>query len=292
MSGWRTAACAARSGKSAVANNRLRRAGRLLCMLGILAVPAAWAQFIVDAVPGGLVEIPLADRDEPRPEAYFGQRRILVTQFGRRWAGLIGLPRDMVPGRYVIQIAAEESENIEIRDFTVYPGRRDERPPVSLSGPPPGADAAELAWRDTLDAELPLNTPVPLPAQRTFGRYRETSQPDRQFVDFVVFTIPGDMTVRAPGSGRIAASLVLETDTYVWIDHGMGLFTRLGPLTRAALDTTAPVQAGEPVGIVRLDDDETPRPLFLSVFLNGAAINPFLIADIEASPVSTGDETP
>lgn len=274
-------------------SRQLVRAARALCLAGLLlGSPSASAQFILDAVPGGLVEIPLASRDQPRPEAWFGQRRILVTTFARRWVGLVGLPFSLVPGSYVIQLRLEDGADMEVRPFTVYPGRDTGRSPVARVGAPDRPpQQQELAWRETLDAELPLQAPVALPARPTFGRYHpapDTGSAEPDYADFVTFTIAADATAESPGAGRIAAASAHEAGTWLWIDHGMGLYTRLGPLSSTSVQPADAVAAGEPVGRIRLDDDDTPRALYLSVFLNGAAINPFLIADLDRSAAGAG----
>lgn len=264
-----------------------RRLQRGLCtIVGILLwAPAAPAQVVLDAVPGGLVEIPLASSDRARPQAFFGQRRILVMEFANRWAGLVGLPLSLLPGRYIIQVKLEENEDMEAREFTVYPGRRTREPPVDLRGPPPDVLALEPSWRETLDAELPLDAPVPLPADPLFGQYRLNGSPGSGRVAHVAFTVPGDMPVNAPDAGRIASTTVHETGTYIWIDHGMGLFTCVGPVSGTGLQESDPVDAGQVIGRIVLNEDEQPAPLYLSVFLNGTAVNPFLIADIRENGV-------
>lgn len=267
----------------------LARAARALCMLALLlGAPYASAQFILDAVPGGLVEIPLVSIDQGQPQAYFGRRRVLVTKFARRWVGVVGLPLSLVPGTYVIQVGLEGSENLETREFTVYPRHRGGGAVVSLPGPPADAPEPDFEWRESLDAELPLNAPVALPARQTFGRYRRQSgsgQSAPEYADFVAFTIAGSTVVKSPAAGRVAATSVHESGSYVWIDHGMALYTRLGPLTETTLRQSDHVSGGQPVGRVRLDEDEPPRDFYLSVFLNGTAINPFLISDIKKANV-------
>lgn len=270
----------------------LARTARALCLaVLLLGSPSASAQFVLDAVPGGLVEIPLASRDQPRPEAWFGQRRILVTTFARRWVGLIGLPFSLVPGNYVIQVRLEDGADVETRPFTVYPGRETGRSLVARVGAPDPPPQLALAWRETQDAELPLQAPVPAPARPTFGRYhptQDTGSGEPDYADFVAFSIAADATAGSPGAGRIAATSTQEAGTWLWIDHGMGLYTRLGPLSSTSVQPAEAVAAGEPVGRIRLDDNDTPRALYLSVFLNGAAINPFLIADLDRSGADDG----
>ncbi len=262
-----------------------RRLRSVVCFLGLLAgVAPASAQFIQDAVPGGLIEIPLAPLELSRPEAYFGQKQLLVMPFGRRWSGLAGLPLDMVPGTYVIQVHFTDSDKQEDRAFTVYPGRGGGRSQVALPGPPPEALDTEFAWREPLEAELPLSPPVAATARPLFGRYMEGSTAGDPYSDFVAFRIPGTLLVRAPGAGRVTDTIVQEAGTWVWIDHGMGLYTRLGPITDTNLKPSNTVAGGQAIGRLRLDEEDTPGIFYLSVFLNGAAVDPFLIFNMDNTP--------
>lgn len=276
-----------------------RYLGAALCALVLLSwIPGASARFILDAVPGGLVEIPLASADQPRPEAYFGQRRIMVTRFADRWEGVVGLPLSMVPGTYVIQVKLDDSEssdgeNFEDRTFTVYPGRGAGRRTATLPGPPPEALETDFTWREPLDAGLPLRGPVPAAARPSFGRLRQQSaEAGPAYADYVVFNITREMPVVTPGAGRVAATLAHESGAYVWIDHGMGLYSRLGPVSDTALNDSDRIEAGQVIGRIRLDEDDTPRLLYLSVFLNGAAVNPALIFDMETRAAGDDEDSP
>lgn len=266
----------------------------LVTLSVLLGPPPAAAQFIVDAVPGGLVEIPLAPVEQERPDAFFGQERVLVTRFARRWSGLVGLPLTLVPGRYVIQARTAEDDTLEQQAFTVYPARGEGHPPIELPGPPPEALETDFTWREPLAAALPLDAPVALPAHPTFGRHRqdpEDPEAGSAYADFVVFSIRGNLIVRTPEAGRIAATVSHDSGIYMWIDHGMALYTRLGPLSDTPLAPEAELTTGQTVGRVRLDEDETPRFLYLSVFLNGAAVDPFLIFEMEKADGPVSGET-
>lgn len=265
----------------------------------MIGAPGAFAQLILDAVPGGLVQIPLVSADQPRPEAYFGQKRIMVTRFAGRWEGVVGLPLTMVPGTYVIQLRLEEPEDgegdgdtMEDRTFTVYPGRRPGRPAAALPGPPPAAHRTDFAWREPVDAALPLRSPVEAAARPTFGRIQpQANGSNPPYVDYAAFTIDRDMPVTTPGAGRVAATLTHESGVYAWIDHGMTLYTRLGPLTDLAVNESDHLEAEQVIGRIRLDEDDTPQPFYLSVFLNSAAINPFLIFELQKKTDSAGDQS-
>lgn len=240
----------------------------------------AGAQVTLDAVPGGVTEIPLAPVDEPRPDAYFGLKRILVMQFGPQWVGLVGLPLDMVPGKYVIQVRSEEKEEPIVHEFTVHPRRINEQVPVQLPDMPLQIPKIDLAWREPLDARLPLNPPVSAPATPTFGRYQRISDSESVYLQFVTFRVDADTSVAAPGNGRVAAVRSHDTGTFVWIDHGMALFTCIGPMTRTTVKQGDRIELGRNIGKLVLDTMDEPRFLYWSVFFNGTAVNPFLVSDL------------
>jgi len=285
MSASPTAACCAPSATSSpVIRYWLAVAAFLYCM-------AAPAQVTIDAVPGGVVEIPLAPLDKERPRAYFGQKRVLTLAAGSRWAGIVGLPLTMVPGRYVLQASLPDSEEPVDHEFTVYPRRITGPAVVDHPDMPLDADEITLEWRDTLDAELPLNPPVPLPAQPLFGRFPRSSSSEAAYLDFVAFRIASDSTVTAPDKGRISHMESREQGAFICIDHGMGLFSCVGPLSRTGPVQGDEVEADQSLGQVILDAADKPEPLYWSVFLNGTAVNPFLVSNLTRAPLPDADQT-
>lgn len=251
----------------------------LMILLALVSPPVV-SQVTLDAVPGGVVEIPLTPLDQPRPTTTFGQERVLVMEFGKSWVGLVGLPLDLVPGQYIVQARTEGEDKPIVREFTVFP-RRTRRPAVvTLDESPPAPAGVKPIWRDSLDAGLPLSPPVDLPAEPLFGRYRQVSETRSEQVDFVVFRVTADTRVTAPGNGRVAAVTLEETGSFVWIDHGMGLFTRIGPLSATTRKINEPVEAGRSIGKFILENADEPRDLYWSVFLNGAVVDPFLVSSV------------
>lgn len=259
-------------------------------LLLILSAYGAAAQVTLDAVPGGVVEIPLVPLDQPHPATTFGQQRVLVKEFGSQWVGLVGLPLDLVPGRYIIQAWPDDDDKPLVREFTVYPRRTSRPAVVELPDAPPDQAGIEFTWRDTLDTAFPLAAPVPVSARALFGRYRQVSDTRSEHVDFVAFHIGIDMPVTAPGNGRIAATTGETSEKFVWVDHGMGLYTRIGPLTNATRSVNEPVETGQTIGRVVLETADQPRSLYWWVYLNGAAVDPFLVSNLERLPGGNGSD--
>jgi len=257
------------------------RVAALLLALALALPAAAPADIVLDAVPGGLTEIPLVPLEGPQPTAYFGQRRLLVTERASSWVGLVGLPLSLVPGGYLIRINPDAGEDMEVRRFTVFPRRTGSAGAVTLPGPAYEPDQSALAWRPELDAGLPLAAPVRYPPRPVFGRHWQSPGSAGQYTDFVVFDLLTDSAVRSPGAGLVAEVAQTDAGTYLLLDHGMGLFTRLGPLTETRRSAGDRVEAGAVVARVYLAEDEATRVLYFSVYLGGIAVNPALVTDVK-----------
>lgn len=257
---------------------------------GLLLAACLWwlpasAQITIDAVPGGIVEIPLGPVSEEPPQAYFGQRRILVTASGQEWVGLVGLPLSLMPGHYVVRTGVDDSEEPVAYEFTVFPRRLREKPVVEKPDLMPHIQRGDLAWRESLDAHLPLAPPLAAPARPLFGRHHQASPGESRYLDFVVFNVVSDTPVSAPGGGRVDRLETREDGTFLWIDHGMGLFTCTGPLTRVTVEQDDSLEPEQILGRIILDAGDQSEPLYWSVFLNGAAVNPFLLSDLDKAPL-------
>ncbi|MGA8262082.1 MAG: peptidoglycan DD-metalloendopeptidase family protein [Arenicellales bacterium] len=265
------------------------RRGRWFTAAAVLllcCVPCA-AQVTLDSVPGGLTEIPLGPLDRPRPSAYFGEKRILVMPFAKQWVGLVGLPLTLVPGDFVIQAHLEKGGDAITRQFTVYPRRLGKQTVVAVPASPLDNPEIPFKWRDALDAKLPLQAPVAVPAEPLFGRYRQVSGAQSSYVSFVSFHIRSDVSVKAPGDGRVAAVKVHGPGAYVWIDHGMSLYSCVGPVLRPPLHEGDAVKAGQSIGRVVVETADKPSTIFWAVYLNGAAVDPFLVSSMEKARLST-----
>lgn len=262
---------------------------RWLALALCLCWAPAPAQITIDVVPGGVAEIPLGPASEEPPQAFFGQRRILVTESGQDWVGIVGIPLSLVPGRYVLQTGVDDNKEPVDHEFTVFPRHLREQPIVEQPELTLETRAPRLDWRESLDADLPLDPPLSEPARPLFGRHYQRASGESRYLDFVVFDVAADTPIKAPDDGRVERVEAHETGTLVWIDHGMGLFTRTGPLTRVAVAQGDTVNTGQTIGRVALDTAEPPRPLYWSVFLNGTAVNPFLLSDLDKAPLRDPD---
>lgn len=259
---------------------------RALVLVACLYCLPAAAQITIDAVPGGVVEIPLGPvSEEPPQEAYFGQRRVLVTASGPDWVGIVGLPLSLVPGHYVVRTGIDDNEDPVAYEFTVFPRRIREKPVIEQPDLIPATQPGDLPWRESLDTELPLLPPLAAAARPLFGRHYQESNGESRYLDFVIFKVTSDTSVSAPGGGRAHRLETRPGGSFLWIDHGMGLFTRTGPLTSTTLEPGDTLEPGQSVGRIVLDTADRAVTLYWSIFLNGTAVSPFLLSDLDKAPL-------
>lgn len=256
---------------------------RFICSILLLGLfpCSTYAQITINPIPGGVVEIPITEFTDQVPAAYFGQQRVLVYQSGQHWTALIGLSLDLAPGNYMLEAKLEKTDEPLLKIFSVYPRKRADLTNLQKL-PLTTRDRIELTWRDSLDAVLPLTSPVGALPTNTFGETILNAESVR-YSDFISFNLYPDNIVVSPGKGEIYQiidnSNTEVTELYIWIDHGMGLFSRIGPLNETNLELGQKLEKNQPLGEVIFDLDNTQKQqIFWSVFLNGTAIDPALLS--------------
>lgn len=247
---------------------------RLVLLLGCAALAQA-AQFPVhQPVPGGVAVIKLSGV-HGEFSARYGRRPILVFEDDGAWFAVVGLDLDTPLGNYLITVRGDSDEPATTRDFTVVPFSYPLKHGV-LHGV--RQDRLPELWRPQLDTDFPLLYPVAKGNLEPFGtRYVEGGHivPAQS----VMLRAPEPTDVVAPGGGVVAGLTALESGAfYMIIDHGMSLYSSLGPILEPRREAGQAVQQGEILG--RFDPDRSDsRTLNWQLALNGVNVNPLLFTE-------------
>lgn len=241
---------------------------------GGLSIAAAQQYPKQHPVAGGIAVIELNVPSRKTVSAKFGRTPILTFTRNGSWIGVVGIELETAQGNYLITLATPEAEP-EKRQFSVQPyaySLKSKRP-RSVAVPPftPPKD-----WRPELDAEFPLSPPVTTSTIVRFGtRYAdaEVEEPERG----VVFGLHQNREVFAPGGGVVSDVIEAADEGFfsITIDHGMGMFSHLGPLSRVLKQSGQPVKKGELIGAAA-GDPATSAGLYWQTALNGALVDPLL----------------
>jgi len=250
------------------------------CLLGLTTIVASAAgqaaQYPVhQPVPGGIAVIEIGRTYSDGYQARFGRRPILVFERNGVWFGVVGIGLDTPLGDYLITV--KTPENGSSLGFYVKPHSYPFRDDFSELGVPDDLNIS-LTWRSVLDASFPLISPVKGTRVEKFGS-RYEAEKDAKSVQWAVLSDIENNVVVAPGGGTIVDVLNNDGINYfLTIDHGMGLFSTVGPVRKIGKETGQPVKKGEALGKLGIDTVR-PHTLYWQVSLNGVAINPELVSD-------------
>ncbi len=265
-----------------------------ILIIGFFSVHAH-AQSVLDLhhpIPGGSVALILGSSGTPRPIAKFGGRQVLVTRHDNNWVALLGLPLDTVPGRYIVSVT--DNDEAEIRDFVVKPHRyrvkqvaQQRRRRESSTNPmhPPLADLEAMLlpmtsqWSEGPGVEFPLRAPVNGRQINEFGSRQVKGGILSKPVDYAEFETQTDAHVRSPARGRVHELINFDdSGEIVFIDHGMGLLSFIGPLPRVRVKVGETVAKSTVLGVLPQSGASSFRVGWL-VSLNQAFINPMLLVE-------------
>jgi murein DD-endopeptidase MepM/ murein hydrolase activator NlpD len=252
-------------------------------------------------------EVVLVTVRSPKPV-----RELHGTAFGKRfsfyrganprtWRGLIGIDLETAPGRYPVRLrgffldgsATSAVHELRVRDKSFETRRLtvDEKyvtPPKELEERIAKEANRLTVLFATLNPERlwqgPFVPPVPVPANDNFGRRSILNGKPRSPHTGIDFPAEAGTEIHAPNSGRV----VLADDLYfsgntVVLDHGLGLYSFFGHLSRFSVHTGDRVQTGDVVGRVGSTGRSTGPHLHWTVRLMGTRVDPLsLIAALSS----------
>ncbi len=265
-----------------------------LISLALLALPLS-AQAGLPAsssVPGGVAVVLLgaASSGDPKPQAWLGERQVLVALDHDQWYAVVGLPLGTAPGAH--ELRADVDGKMTRVAFTVAPKDYPEqhitlkdKSKVDLS--PKDLVRAEreiaeikalkLHWRDTPQTDLDFVEPVHGDPGSAFGLRRFFNGEQRAPHAGMDMVVARGTPVKASGDGQVlAVGDYFFNGKTVFIDHGNGLITMYCHLDRIDVHAGEAVNKGQEIALSGKTGRATGPHLHWSVILNGAMVDPAL----------------
>jgi len=242
-------------------------------------------------VPGGIVTLPLAVETKTTPQVYYNTRRVLTTQEEGKWVAVVGIPLTEKAGDYTISVKTENEPEEKIA-FTlqdkayktqyltiknkrkVTPNDEDLKRIIKEKE---NIEAAFRHWSDSALDSFTFIAPVKGRKSSSFGLRRFfNKKPRRPHSGMDIAAVKGT-AVKAPAAGTI----ILVGDFFfngnsIFIDHGQGLITMYGHLSRIDVKNGQSVKQGETIGAVGATGRVTGPHLHWTVSLNDARVDPAL----------------
>ncbi len=262
-----------------------------LWLVACLSAPAQAAQLpLAEPVPGGIAIIPLAPLVEPRPQASFEGRRVLITRNGNTWEAVVGIPLSAKPGVHHLALTADGGKrelkfNILSKHYrTEYITLRDKHlvDPTAQDMVRIRRDQAQIrrafgVWTERSLSDLQLDLPARGRIGSGFGLRRFFNHEPRQPHGGLDIAAPVGTPVHAPADGT-----VIEVGDYffsgntVLIDHGQGLVSMYNHLSKIEVVPGEAVVRGQQIGKVGMTGRVTGPHLHWAVSLNDAPVDPSL----------------
>jgi len=242
-----------------------------------------------NAVPGGLIIVPLKVNSQKAPRVYFNKNRVLVKKIRQQWLAVIGIPLSAKPGTHTLQIKGQKNTSLS---FVVKAKRYPEQH-ITLKNKrmvnPYKKDleriyheksiivAALKYWRDD-DANLsPFLQPVTGRLSSPFGMRRFFNGQPRKPHSGIDIAAPQGTPVYAPANARVIAvgNYFFDGKT-VFLDHGEGLITMYCHLNRIDVKKGDVLKRGDKFATVGMTGRVTGPHLHWGVSLNDARVDPRL----------------
>lgn len=264
----------------------------ILLILGALFAPAlANAQSIVEEsrVPGGVAVVELPWAKQERPQASYLGNPVMVRQQAGHWYAIIGLGLKTSPGKKTLKLSQDKKDIIS---FSVsnkhYPTQYVNGVPQNTVDLSPEEiqrylkekkkiNIAKKSWSEIDPASMQLMLPVKSRISGMFGRRRVFNGEPRSPHSGLDLAAPKGTHVYAPADGKvILTGNFLFLGNAVFIEHGQGLITLYGHLSKIDVKTGEQVQRGHVIAEVGATGRATGPHLHWSVYLNRVAVDPLL----------------
>ena len=243
-----------------------------------------------EAIPGGIVVLPLQADLKHKPKVYYRDREVMVLQSGKHWQAVVGIPLSAKPGKQSIKV--ELGKKISTIAFDIhdkaYPTQyitiKDKRKvdPTKLDMKRINAEtkrihAALRHWTSQKKVQTDFIWPIKGIITGEFGRRRVLNGEPRQPHSGIDIAAPAGTPILAPADGIVRATGDYFFDgKTVFLDHGQGLVTMMCHMSKIKVKPGQRVRQGDVIGLVGMTGRATGPHTHFGVSLNDSRVDPRL----------------
>lgn len=243
-----------------------------------------------DAIPGGIVIVPLKADLQHMPKVFYRNREVMVLKRHNQWQAVVGIPLSAKPGlqrikvtddKHVSTIAfdihdkAYQTQRITIKDkHKVNPTKLDMK---RIRAETKTIDEALRHWMPQASVPMHFIWPVKGYITGPFGKRRILNGEPRQPHSGIDIAADAGTPILAPADGvvRETGDFFFDGKT-VFLDHGQGLVTMLCHMSKINVKPGQKVHQGDVIGLVGMTGRATGPHTHFGVSLNDSRVDPRL----------------
>ena len=243
-----------------------------------------------EAIPGGVVIMPLAVETDIKPSVTYNKRKVMVIKQDNQWLALVGVPLSAKIGTQKLTINSGGKTSSALFEITdkQYPTQHititDKRKvnPNKLDMDRINSESAKIKkalryWSEQENIPFNFIWPIEGRVSGLYGRRRVFNGQPRRPHSGMDIAAPTGTEIMAPADG-----VVRDTGDYffngntVFIDHGQGLVTMFCHMDKIDVKAGQTIKQGEFIGTVGMTGRVTGPHLHLGVSLNDVRVEPRL----------------
>lgn len=263
-------------------------------VLGAIAVGVsgqAQAGVRSSAVPGGVVIIDLGAAEGQWPEAYFQKKRVAVIEKDGHWRAMIGIPLSTKAGTKDLKVHYADGQTRRHRFDVIGKKYQEQRITIKDKGKVDLSKKSldrvirekkvinqfKAAWTDTPEVAFEFISPVDGPLSSKFGLKRFFNDKPRRPHSGLDFAVGTGTPIKAPADATVVGvGDFFFNGKAVFLEHGQGLISIYGHMSRIDVKQGDRVQQGDVLGAVGKTGRVTGAHLHWTVMLNGTTVDPEL----------------
>lgn len=244
-------------------------------------------------VPGGIAKIRLHSTAETAPTVYYHGIRVMVlrTADKKDWQAIVGIPLSAKIGTHAIAIKSHKGKSkrlhFEVKrkhyktqhltitnKRKVNPNTKDKR---VIKKQRANLNRLLAGFTQLRDINTSFAWPLKGRVSSPFGLRRFFNKQPRAPHTGLDIAAPTGTAIKAPAKGKvIATGDYFYTGKTVLLDHGQGLISLYGHLSKIETKSGQKIKRGEVLGLVGKTGRATGPHLHWGVILNGARVDPSL----------------
>ena len=265
----------------------LSNALKTVAVLASALSASVWGLPQSSSVPGGIVTLKLSADTQLKPQAFYNNKPVLVTEHDGYWHAVVGLGLNTQLGYQEVRSNGKGigfeviHKDYPEQHITLKTNKHVDLSEADLKrhkGEKQKANKAFASFDETQVPDFAFMKPVKGPFSSLFGLKRFFNEKPRNPHSGLDIAAPKGAPILAPSPGKVVLTgNFFFNGNVVYVDHGQGLISMFCHLSEIGVKKGESLIKGQPLGKVGATGRVTGPHLHWTVSLNNVRVDPMLL---------------